>query len=79
MTVKFSFYQKYLDVNYKSEFQKKIEREKWSQKTFGKPGVSHNWFKRTYAIPTQLGINDLREVYYFKKEKDATMFALKWL
>ena len=79
MTVKFSFHRRYLDVvNYEKDSRASIEREKWTEKTFGKPGVSHTWFRRTYAVPTQLGINDLREVYYFKREKDATMFMLRW-
>ena len=79
MNIKFSFYRRYLDiVNYEKDFHASIEREKWTESIFGKPGVTRTWFKRTYAVPTQLGINDLRETYYFKREKDATMFSLRW-
>jgi hypothetical protein len=75
MTVKFSFNRRYFDADFNTA---SLDRLKWTKKTFGQPGVRYSWFTRTYVVPTNLGINDLKEVYYFKREKDATLFSLRW-
>jgi hypothetical protein len=75
MTVKFSFNRSYFD----NDIKLSLTRSKWTKKTFGQPGVKYSWFTRTYVVPTNFGINDLREVFYFKNEKDAVLFALRWL
>ena len=74
MTTKFSFYQKWID----RDFDTRYKRQQWAESTFGKPGVKYSWFRRTYVIPTKYGINDINEVFYFKREKDATLFSLRW-
>ena len=79
MYEKIEFYNRYLDiVNYEKYIRTSIDRKKWTQEKFGTPGVGRDWFIRSYAIPTDLGINDLKEVYYFKHPKDATFFSLRW-
>jgi hypothetical protein len=72
MTVKFSFNRSYFNKDVS------LNRSKWTRETFGQPGVKYSWFTRTYVVPTNFGINDLKEVYYFKSEKDAMLFALRW-
>lgn len=74
MTIKIEFYRRYFD----RDFHIGLHRRNWTETRFGKPNMRNSWFVRTYIIPTRYGINELREVYYFKKEKDAVLFALRW-
>ncbi len=78
MNKKFTFHYRYLDVDYEQKSKIRYQRLKWAKETFGPTGVNRSWFVRTYATPTNYGINDLRDVFYFKDEKYATLFCLRW-
>ena len=80
-TTKFEFENSIIDSPEKRKND--LARWNWAKKTFGKPGMTKRWFCRTYISKTHhygknLVHKDLREVFYFKNAKDATLFALRW-
>lgn len=61
------------------------ERYRWVLNAFGAPGAKNQWYSRLFVTDSyrygprnKYTYNTLKRTYYFRSEKQAAFFAIKW-